>query len=524
MLSPEEKIKELRQEIAYNKEQFDQITSKSYQVGKFSYTYQELHDALCCPITCDVMTEPVHAEDGNTYERSAIKEWVERYHTSPITREPMTDNFTRNYKLEEVYKFYNDLLQNLANLEREDLEKEKEINQLRLKNMRTEKKLSETIAKEKQTNDENKQLSDNFEEMNFTLGQVRQEREALIKEMRGAQQELITLRAQYNPISFGDSEAENLINEAAREQIGNLSRAKFLFKETGKFLVMKLMSMSSTALIMAPAVIAAGSSIFLAAFQNPYVLGATITISLGIVVGFVVYGAYKASRNMDEKILKEGEESKQDPLECNPMLQKDAANTQHVNQYSAFKTYMKEQYSILYDGFIGAFYYVVKDLIPNLYLKLMKFQNALEGLHNSYPRKDLQFQREERNMIMSQKKTLKDLDAIESADEEIKQEHIYRSLQFIKRNGYIPHTENLPTSTFLSAECVDGCNTDLRTGSSKDRKLNISLLLLLSKVAVNCAESAINTDYELNPNIISHKFLDANVARRSREEHDTKSI
>ena len=38
-----------------------------------------------CPITSDIMNDPVIAEDGNTYERAAIVQWFEDHNTSPLT-------------------------------------------------------------------------------------------------------------------------------------------------------------------------------------------------------------------------------------------------------------------------------------------------------------------------------------------------------------------------------------------------------------------------------------------------------
>lgn len=47
-------------------------------------------DALTCPITLEIFVDPVLAEDGHTYERAAIVEWI-KYHqgTSPLTRQPL---------------------------------------------------------------------------------------------------------------------------------------------------------------------------------------------------------------------------------------------------------------------------------------------------------------------------------------------------------------------------------------------------------------------------------------------------
>ena len=39
-----------------------------------------------CPITQDVMREPVIDREGNTYEKSAILQWLKSTNTSPVTR------------------------------------------------------------------------------------------------------------------------------------------------------------------------------------------------------------------------------------------------------------------------------------------------------------------------------------------------------------------------------------------------------------------------------------------------------
>jgi len=42
-----------------------------------------------CPITLQVMHDPVIGPDGHTYERSAITQWLTQHTTSPVTREQM---------------------------------------------------------------------------------------------------------------------------------------------------------------------------------------------------------------------------------------------------------------------------------------------------------------------------------------------------------------------------------------------------------------------------------------------------
>ena len=41
--------------------------------------------AFVCPITCDLMSEPVVASDGNSYEAAAIERWLENHTSSPLS-------------------------------------------------------------------------------------------------------------------------------------------------------------------------------------------------------------------------------------------------------------------------------------------------------------------------------------------------------------------------------------------------------------------------------------------------------
>ena len=44
-----------------------------------------LADQVRCPITLEVMKDPVLASDGHTYERAAIEDWLRTHDTSPMT-------------------------------------------------------------------------------------------------------------------------------------------------------------------------------------------------------------------------------------------------------------------------------------------------------------------------------------------------------------------------------------------------------------------------------------------------------
>lgn len=44
-----------------------------------------------CPLTMEVMFDPVLDAEGNTYERSSLLKWLEHNQTSPVSRQPLND-------------------------------------------------------------------------------------------------------------------------------------------------------------------------------------------------------------------------------------------------------------------------------------------------------------------------------------------------------------------------------------------------------------------------------------------------
>jgi serine/threonine protein kinase len=47
-------------------------------------------DSLLCPITLELFHDPVLAEDGHTYERQAIVQWIEKNRRSPLTNQELS--------------------------------------------------------------------------------------------------------------------------------------------------------------------------------------------------------------------------------------------------------------------------------------------------------------------------------------------------------------------------------------------------------------------------------------------------
>jgi len=67
----------------------------------------DANSAFLCPINQTIMTDPVSDPEGNSYERSAIMQWLQRNQTSPVTRNPLTPaNLVPNRALQYAIEQY----------------------------------------------------------------------------------------------------------------------------------------------------------------------------------------------------------------------------------------------------------------------------------------------------------------------------------------------------------------------------------------------------------------------------------
>ena len=80
------------------------------RVSGASVTPQVVGDSLfTCPITQEVMTDPVVAADGYTYDRSAITKWLATHATSPMTNAKLPHKeLTPNHALRSSIMEYNE--------------------------------------------------------------------------------------------------------------------------------------------------------------------------------------------------------------------------------------------------------------------------------------------------------------------------------------------------------------------------------------------------------------------------------
>jgi hypothetical protein len=87
-------------------------------------------EEFICPISLEIMKDPVICEDGNSYERTHIIEWLKHSKTSPLTREPLvSDRIMPNESLKNAINVW---LKKQKNKKKSDIPKKiivKEIQQ-----------------------------------------------------------------------------------------------------------------------------------------------------------------------------------------------------------------------------------------------------------------------------------------------------------------------------------------------------------------------------------------------------------
>lgn len=68
---------------------------------------QPVLDTITCPISGDIMRNPVVNSAGQTYDRSSIEAWMSRGNTTdPNTRQPITGQLTPNYIIKTLINSY----------------------------------------------------------------------------------------------------------------------------------------------------------------------------------------------------------------------------------------------------------------------------------------------------------------------------------------------------------------------------------------------------------------------------------
>ena len=85
-----EQVLKLKQD--HSKKKNTMMKRMKKQSDELSRMRQNFQARFVCPITQDVMEDPVLvAQTGNTYERRAVEEWFARSNTDPLTNAELED-------------------------------------------------------------------------------------------------------------------------------------------------------------------------------------------------------------------------------------------------------------------------------------------------------------------------------------------------------------------------------------------------------------------------------------------------
>ena len=67
-----------------------------------------IEQQLLCPISLEIMTDPVVTPYGHTYDRKSIESYLEKEEVDPITREPLKKSqLAPNYTIREMIEHFN---------------------------------------------------------------------------------------------------------------------------------------------------------------------------------------------------------------------------------------------------------------------------------------------------------------------------------------------------------------------------------------------------------------------------------
>ena len=71
--------------------------------AKSTKLVEDLEDILCCPISLQLLSDPVVSRVGQTYEREHIEKWLKEIPQCPLTRDPLNSkHLASNHALADV--------------------------------------------------------------------------------------------------------------------------------------------------------------------------------------------------------------------------------------------------------------------------------------------------------------------------------------------------------------------------------------------------------------------------------------
>lgn len=103
----ENNIVELKKELSQVEHSEEEKTLKNRMNALKGLFKGKIPTEFLCPITQEILIDPVMVQDGNTYERKAIELWFQKHSTSPLTNEVLVSkNLLPNLALKKLINDY----------------------------------------------------------------------------------------------------------------------------------------------------------------------------------------------------------------------------------------------------------------------------------------------------------------------------------------------------------------------------------------------------------------------------------
>lgn len=99
----EKEVLELFEKTYIKNDEFD---TKLEKMKKLKKIIHDIPQEYFCPLTKDILIDPVMAQDGNTYERKAIEAWFSKHETSPITNSKIPNMLIPNNAIQKLIAGY----------------------------------------------------------------------------------------------------------------------------------------------------------------------------------------------------------------------------------------------------------------------------------------------------------------------------------------------------------------------------------------------------------------------------------
>lgn len=89
-------------------EEKEYSVSSTKTSNKIDYTTDDTTpESFLCPISQEIMSDPVSTPYGNSFDRKSIEDWLNKKNTCPLSRKPLSQkDLIPNYSLKQSIEWY----------------------------------------------------------------------------------------------------------------------------------------------------------------------------------------------------------------------------------------------------------------------------------------------------------------------------------------------------------------------------------------------------------------------------------